>query len=262
MYVQPGVGVRVRREDRWQVYCSADAPDPDGRYPVTRSTAPRAAGQPVGIAPRAEINRFAGACMDCSVDVAAGAGVLVTWDDGKRRVQCPVCQDVTFQRERWDENDQFGADPWLPDEVPAGCGATISVRVLTLNRPCWKCGEIATCVVGLYPSRPACTDPWPRSVDEISLMWVRELLEQAGFDWLVNSIKPRWSATARKRYLSNGCQHCDALQGDFPLEEEASDLVRESGVEALNTLLVAEIPASVWRRTVHAERGEGGGLLV
>ncbi|MCF3129115.1 hypothetical protein [Streptomyces olivochromogenes] len=261
MYVEPGVGVRVRREDRWQVYCSADAPDPDGRYPVTRSAAPRAADEPVGGAPRFGTNRFAGACMDCSVEVAAGAGVLVTWDDGRRRVQCPVCQEVAFRHERWDENDQFGVGSWFPSESPAGCGATISVRILTLNRPCWKCGEVSTCVVGLRPFRPALTDPGPRSVDGISLVWVRELLEQAGVDWLASSIKPRWSATMRQRYLSNGCQHCDALQGDFPLEGEVSELVRESGVEALDTVLVADVPALVWQRTVHGERGEGSGLL-
>ncbi|MET7794673.1 hypothetical protein ABZV25_12940 [Micrococcus luteus] len=91
---------------------------------------------------------------------------------------------------------------------------------------------------------------------------MKELLEQAGADWLANSIKPRWSTTARRRYLSNGCQHCDGLQGDFPLEEEASELVQEGGVEALNAALVADIPTLVWQRTIHGERGEGSGLLV
>lgn len=118
------------------------------------------------------------------------------------------------------------------------------------------------CVVGLYPARPARADIWPRSVDETSLAWVKDLLEEAGFDLLAASIKPRWSSTAGQRYLSNGCQHCDALQGDFYLEDEASDLVREGGADALDTVLVADVSSPVWQRTVHGEHGEGGGLLM
>ncbi len=173
-----------------------------------------------------------------------------------------MCQEILLRHERWDERDQFGTDPWLPDAVPAGCAPAISVRVLTLNRLCWKCRQVTTCVVALYPSRPASTDLWPRTVDEDSLVWVRDLLQRAGQHRLARSIKPRWSATAGVRYLSNGCLHCEALQGDFPLEEEASALVREGGPQALDTALVADVPTLAWLRFVHGERGEGGGLLM
>ncbi|MFI5700883.1 hypothetical protein ACIA78_12640 [Streptomyces xanthochromogenes] len=173
-----------------------------------------------------------------------------------------MCQEVAFRHERWDENDHFGTEPWISDVVPAGCAATMSLRVLALDRLCWKCGEATTCVVGLYPSRPSQADCYAKTMDESSRVWIKELLEEAGYTQLADSIKPRWSATVGRRYLSNGCLHCDALQGDFPVEEEASDLVREEGVGALSTLLVVEVPAPVWQRVVHGDHGEGGGLLM
>ncbi|MEV5910522.1 hypothetical protein ACWEGX_09730 [Streptomyces chartreusis] len=134
--------------------------------------------------------------------------------------------------------------------------------MLALKRPCWKCGEVTTCVVGLYPDRPSPAEGSPRTVDESSRAWIKELLRDHGFVRLAASIKPRWSSTLGSRYLSNGCLHCDALQGDFPLEEEASDLVRERGMQALDTLLVAEIASPVWQRVVHGEHGGGSGLLM
>ncbi|MFB7435161.1 hypothetical protein ACFCZ5_27870 [Streptomyces microflavus] len=253
VYVQAGAGVRVRQGDRWQVYCPADAPPEGGAAAVQ----PADAGTGGSAA-----NRFAGPCMECSVQVGAGAGVLVPDDNGKRAVQCPVCQVVAFRCERWDESDQFGTDPWITDAVPPGCAATISLRILALNRECWKCKASTVCVVGLYPSRPARTDRWARWVDEDARAWVKPLLAGARFEGIAESIKPRWSSTANGRYLSNGCQRCDALQGDFPVEEEASDLVREDGVDALDTLLSAQVPALVWQRVVHGERGSGSSLLM
>ncbi|MFJ6730542.1 hypothetical protein ACIQPQ_37225 [Streptomyces sp. NPDC091281] len=259
VYVQPGAGVRTRLNDRWQVYCPADAPQLDSAdASKPELDAPRPAGQVV----QDGTNRFAGLCVECSVPVAAGAGVLVPCEDGKRRVQCPTCQDVTFRCERWNEKDQFGTDPWITDVIPAGCASTLPVRVLALTRPCWKCGEATTCIVGLHPERPSPAEGSPRTVDESSRAWVKELLHEQGFTRLAASIKPRWSSTLSQLYLSNGCLYCDALQGDFPLEEEVSDLVRDGGVEALDTLFVTEIASPRWQRVVHGTRGRGSALLI
>ncbi|MFE9413896.1 hypothetical protein ACFYN0_34700 [Streptomyces sp. NPDC006704] len=259
MYVQPGAGVRARLDGRWQVYCQTDAPGTDkadAKGPCLNADHP---DRPAG---RNGVNRFAGLCVECSVTIAAGAGLLVPCVDGKRRIQCPVCRDVALRCERWDENDQSGTDPWITDVVPIGCAPTIPVRVLALKRPCWKCDEVITCVVGLHPDRPSPAEGSPRVVDERSRAWIKELLQDHGFVRLAASIKPRWSSTLGHRYLSSGCINCDALQGDFPLDEEASDLVREGGVESLDTLLVAEIASPVWQRVVHGLRGEGSGLLM
>lgn len=84
----------------------------------------------------------------------------------------------------------------------------------------------------------------------------------SGYTLLAAAIKPRWSATTRTRYLSNGCEHCDALQGDFLVGEEASALLSKGGVDALDTLLVTEVATSVWQRVVHGERGDGGSPLM
>ncbi|MDI3409451.1 hypothetical protein [Streptomyces cavernicola] len=93
-------------------------------------------------------------------------------------------------------------------------------------------------------------------------MWIKQRLSQAGQERLADSIKPRWSATLRSRYLSSGCWNCDALQGDFPVDEEASQLLYDKGVDALDAVLVAEVPTLVWQRTVHGDRGEGSGVLM
>jgi hypothetical protein len=207
VYVEPGAGVRVRLGDKWRVHCPAHAGG-IGRVTGAPETTPR---QPTALFPRGETNRFAGTCMECSVPVAAGAAALVSCEDGKRRARCPICQEVAFRHERWNENDQFGKEPWNSDTVPAGCSPTIRLRILALNRACWKCQAATTCVVAVHPYRPAPTDVWPRTVNETSRMWVKNLLASAGLTCLAESIKPRWSATLGGRYLSSGCMSCDAL---------------------------------------------------
>lgn len=41
----------------------------------------------------------------------------------------------------------------------------------------------------------------------------------------VATFKERYSKTVQARYLSQGCPHCDALWGDFPLSETAFELM-------------------------------------
>ncbi|MFJ2006320.1 hypothetical protein ACWHLZ_18975 [Streptomyces chartreusis] len=41
----------------------------------------------------------------------------------------------------------------------------------------------------------------------------------------------------RERQLSNGCGHRDALQGNFPVHDEALSRVAAGGVDGLDTLL-------------------------
>jgi hypothetical protein len=55
------------------------------------------------------------------------------------------------------------------------------------------------------------------------LSLARDLLQQAGMTRLADSIKERFSRTAGGAYLSNGCQRCAAIQGDWPLGRAVSD---------------------------------------
>jgi hypothetical protein len=59
----------------------------------------------------------------------------------------------------------------------------------------------------------------------------------------------------RERQLSNGCGHCDALQGNFPVHDGARGRVAASGVDGLDTLLVAACPVLEWQAIVHDNSG-------
>lgn len=35
----------------------------------------------------------------------------------------------------------------------------------------------------------------------------------------IGELRRRWSGVVKRAYLSNGCRHCNAIQGSFPLHE-------------------------------------------
>lgn len=83
-----------------------------------------------------------------------------------------------------------------------------------------------------------------------------QLLMQNGQADLVASVKSRYSRTMRERQLANGCQRCDALQGNFPVQEEVFVRVAATGgPDGLDTLVVAECPALAWQAVVHDNNG-------
>lgn len=107
--------------------------------------------------------------------------------------------------------------PVLDQELP--------VDVDAVYIECWRCHRKTGIVMGLLfaASRvfPGCTDI-PVSIydmGEISPDGAADamkilppaLLKQYG----IGAVKPRWSKTQQQTYLSNGCVHCDALQGRF-----------------------------------------------
>ncbi|NUK05780.1 hypothetical protein [Streptomyces lunaelactis] len=84
---------------------------------------------------------------------------------------------------------------------------------------------------------------------------VKRLLHQNGRMDLATTIASRYSRTMRERQLSNGCRTCDALQGNFPVHDEAMGRVTLAGVEGLNTVLVANCPVLEWQAVVHDNSG-------
>jgi hypothetical protein len=157
-------------------------------------------------------NRFAGGCASCSVQVAARGGFVQKGESGTWEVRCATCRHV----DELAEADDFDPDEIvLPAAPPPGSAPVLRLRVLGLNRSCWKCGRDTTCVVGLYPARPARGYCGLFTTENARTMALAvQLLERNGRADLTAQIKSRYSRTMRERQLTNGCRHCDARQGN------------------------------------------------
>ncbi|WP_159393564.1 hypothetical protein [Streptomyces sp. TN58] len=136
-------------------------------------------------------------------------------------------------------DERAAADDFAPENIelptvpPPGSATTVALRVLTLSRPCWACGKDTVCLIGLYPQRPARGYVGLFTTDNAKTMaLVRRLLQQHGHAALAATVKSRYSRTMRERQLSNGCGHCDTLQGNFPVHDEAMGRVAASGGRA------------------------------
>lgn len=203
-------------------------------------------------------NRFAGRCTSCSLWVSAGGGFLGKGLDGGWEVQCATCQYVD-ERAAADGSDSGAID--LPMVPPPGSATTVDLRVLTLSRACWACGKDTVCLIGLYPQRPGRGYVGLFTTDNAKTMaLVRRLLQQHGHGPLAATVKSRYSRAMRERQLSNGCVHCDALQGNFPVHDEALGRVAAGGVDGLDTLIVAACPVLEWQAVVHD--GSGGVMAI
>ena len=109
-------------------------------------------------------------------------------------------------------------------------GCTMPVAVNTAPTRCWRCKKLTNIVTEVeflagsvlvgHPS--ISTDIYTlgqaEGVDELlATLFSANLLEQHG----IGRIKRRFSKTVGGEYLSNGCIHCDALQGRFFDHESA-----------------------------------------
>ncbi len=101
-------------------------------------------------------------------------------------------------------------------------GKTIPLEVHAVTIDCWRCKKQTGIVMGLKfvvsrifrgssDIRFSIYDKLPSRDKEIMSILNPELLKTHG----IGTIKPRYSKMAGEKYLSNGCVHCDALQGRF-----------------------------------------------
>lgn len=104
--------------------------------------------------------------------------------------------------------------------VQVGADATVSVRAGCLW--CWSCGAETTVITGVDvafgPNQLSFTIPelgeHAQPLDSV--------LSRLPGDLEVGIIKPRFSKTQSRSYVSNGCFHCGALIGEF-YEHDAWD---------------------------------------
>lgn len=158
--------------------------------------------------------------------------------DNKFEIQLPsefYDADVVNSRRGWHEPEDYWGQSIDLSEFVAGAvnGALrwapaiekiVPFRVKLGEKKCWKCTKKIRAVIGVQilihdrlPEHPDADIELP-DLDEIGTP--RELLElffpsddlaRLG----VAPIKQRSSKTARAAYLSNGCIHCGAIQGQF-----------------------------------------------
>jgi hypothetical protein len=142
------------------------------------------------------------------------------------------------------------SEPTPPWSSPAAAAASVQVVVRGLDGTCWKCRQPTTCVVAVHDAGAERSDDWVWFEDKHALAFARELLLRAGQAGFGGTIKPRVSRTGGGAYLSNGCEHCDAIQGDWPIGR----VILEYGVAApLSELLIlATVPVerTVWEELV------------
>jgi hypothetical protein len=94
-----------------------------------------------------------------------------------------------------------------------GTDAIISVRAGSLS--CWSCGADTRILTGIDvafgPNELGFTIPEIGDHTEL----LDSVLSRLPGGLEIGSIKPRFSKTQRRSYVSNGCLHCNALIGEY-----------------------------------------------
>lgn len=103
-------------------------------------------------------------------------------------------------------------------------GAKMPFEVHAAEGVCWRCKKPTNIVTGLvfaagrvFPGHPSIDTSIyeladaPGGVEGLQALFPVQRLKSLG----VGAIKPRHSKTEGRAYMSNGCVHCDAIQGRF-----------------------------------------------
>ena len=116
------------------------------------------------------------------------------------------------------------ADPVRPSS------RAVSVDVVILPEPCYRCGAITRSIVG-FLAPPALSEHPDGFVDfeVLAPLLLHEVSAAQLARWRVGPIKMRRSRYRPEGYLSNGCISCDAIQGWFPLHEGLLEFLAEGG---------------------------------
>ena len=126
--------------------------------------------------------------------------------------------------------------------------STVPVTLLGLPGTCWRCGRPVLPLVGVLV-------PSPRGRRFIEFLDVAPRLaatvRPAQLASLgIGPIKVRRSRAHPDGYLANGCVHCDAILGDFPLREDLIAFEAEGGQMRELAVATLLLPARPSRLTV------------
>lgn len=139
--------------------------------------------------------------------------------------------------------------------LPSSPADMATIVVAGFQQRCWRCHRLTTAIVGFYEQGDV--EGWDLlEADEALLEWAGQLLPEpvrrhAG----VGEIKRRYSRTVGESYWSNGCAHCDALQGAFPLGEAVVEALGAQGdLSGLVAVHRVQLVATVWDDLVNRQR--------
>jgi hypothetical protein len=130
--------------------------------------------------------------------------------------------------------------------IPLGAKAT--VRIQSGEIGCWKCGVVTRIVtfieVFVGPHSFRLTVPDLNDFPDLLASCKERIPKASG----IRVIKPRYSRTQDRSYMSNGCFDCDALIGEF-FEDDAWD-------DEKATLAEFQIPISErWVKAIETTYG-------
>ena len=143
--------------------------------------------------------------------------------------------------------DWYQRLPALPDVAMDGPLPFQRVWLMGLSVSCWRCRGTTTALVGLLPSSSRTSVDLIRCEEEAVLRLAdRALPGDARQARQVGKVKPRYSRTVGHAYLSNGCFHCDAIVGNFPLyHKELIFRLQEGGLGGLVEIALTAMPQKV-----------------
>jgi hypothetical protein len=136
----------------------------------------------------------------------------------------------------------------------------VELVVFGLSYKCWRCHEVSTPIVALAErfAGKVCDD-LVVCADEVTRRLAWGLVPGSARSFFrVGEVKPRYSKTFGKEYLSNGCFACDALFGDyFLIVESLPEVLATEGIAGLVPLAGGVVHESVWNLALFAHFANG-----
>lgn len=101
---------------------------------------------------------------------------------------------------------------WFPIK-----GETLTAKLIPVEEPCWRCKKLTKMIVGMFFYNSAGEEISSVCFTDVGIpeLILTHTNNKTLASYGVGAIKSRYSKTVGESYLSNGCYHCDAIQGDF-----------------------------------------------
>lgn len=106
---------------------------------------------------------------------------------------------------------------WLPKK-----NDFLNTRICYTEHDCWRCRKPINIITSLdiYTSQDNFIETLPFTNDLVAKWIANHISERILWKCGIGTVKMRYSKTVGGEYMSNGCVHCDALQGNFFVTHE------------------------------------------